>query len=224
MRTVKIVAIFLFFISVNLCFSQVLHNYGLKIGTVASSQDWTFSSSVNTSSVNIKQRWGIDFGGFIEWLDSPCFTILTELHYIQKGFSSETIANNQTVTSSSDPRNPSMYQVTAYAIPIRVDYLSIPILAKLSFPVEYVAPYLILGARIDFHLKTISDTDKRGTYALCDQTDYGFTLGGGVTSNSLLPFRVGAEFRYSPSLQNLSNSDLSTIKNKSIEILLVISP
>ena len=120
--------IFLIILSVSFADSQILKAYGIKVGAAAATQ--TFDYSINFS-LPTENRWGLDIGGFAEFFQIPYFSLLTEVHYIQKGYSN--------TVQESTPAQPAG---TGKSITIRprLDYLSIPVLGKVRFETDVVTP------------------------------------------------------------------------------------
>jgi hypothetical protein len=65
--------------------AQLLRTYGIKAGTVRAEQVWEYTQPSGLDASWISPVWGVDAGVFAEFLNSENFSLLTELHYIQKG-------------------------------------------------------------------------------------------------------------------------------------------
>lgn len=180
--------------------AQLIKAYGFKAGTVAATQSFDYSINVSIPTDN---GWGIDVGGFVEFFHLPFFSLLTELHYTQKGFSTALME-----TTPAQPEGTGRY----ITIRPRTDYLSIPILAKLRFDNKPVTPYVFLGPRFDFLLSTESSLDY-------SSTDVGATLGGGIQFSIISVPELLIEGRFSPSFRNVFQNQYLTVKNRSFEIL-----
>jgi len=197
--------------------AQLVKSYGFKVGLAAESQKWEFAA-ITTLAVDTKIRTGIDVGVFIEWLDIPYFSVLTELHYIQKGAK----CTSNVMWTIVDRNSPQGYVDQGYySFTPRLDYLSIPLLVKFRFATPVCSAYLVVGPRIDFFLS------RHGTDWLVMTNDYqkinfGGTYGIGLEQFSLVPFNIGAEFRYSPSYQKSYTANNLTVNNQSMEFLLLI--
>jgi hypothetical protein len=95
----------------------------------------------------------------------------------------------------------------------------VPILAKLRISGPLLTPYIIAGPRIDYYLSGGGENLLVNDFK---KINIGGTFDVGVESASILPIQMGLEFRYSPDFQD-SYSDLGkTIKNRSMEFLLVL--
>jgi hypothetical protein len=216
MRRFVLVIITLLVVFFCKCEAQLIKSYGFKAGVAAESQKWEFATST-TLAVDTKIRPGLDVGIFLEWLDIPYLSILSELHYIQKGAK----CTSNVMMTMVDRSSPLGYVDLGYYFTPRLDYLSIPLLMKLRFELPILSVYLLAGPRIDIYLS------KHGDEGLMVNKDYqneniGGTFGFGLETLSLAPFNIGTEFRYSPSFQKSYSSDYFSINNQSMEFLLVI--
>ncbi len=187
--------------------AQLIRGYGLKLGAVSATQIWDYKIDVNFPT---ERSLGIDVGAFIEVLEIPYVSVLVELHYIQKGFSFTSL-----VTTPAQPMGTGEY-ITKKP---RVDYLSIPLFAKLRFDIASLYPYVIVGPRWDFLIAKVPE----GTQNVLDNfksTDFGVSIGGGIEVSLPVVSAALVEFRYSPSFNEaFSNMNLS-VKNQSFELLL----
>jgi hypothetical protein len=187
--------------------AQLLRGYGLKLGTVAAYQSWKYSSFPDLPT---ETRWGFTGVGFLEFFDLPLLSVVAELQYTQKG-----MTLTLPVYSESDPEVPAYYRTNRP----RVDYLSIPILAKVRFTTPLFEPYLIAGPRWDLLLSKKPD----GFDVVIDRfetSEFSATLGIGFELSQILPIGVMAEFRYNPSFRDAFNNNFLTVRNRSLDFLL----
>lgn len=99
----------------------------------------------------------------------------------------------------------------------RVDYLSVPLLIKITFKTKHINPYFVTGPRFDFFLAY--ESKSFGVlYDKFKDMDVGGTVGVGAESNAK-PQGALFEFRYSPDFSNAYKTDLLRVKNHSFEIL-----
>ena len=189
---------------------QIVRSFGIKAGTAAANQNWDYAFS--SGSLDTKIRWGLDVGAFVEWLNMPTFSLLSEVHYIQKGFTTEI----PVTTEQSPEGNGSRMSYS----PV-VHYFSIPILAKGRMEVGSATVYGFAGPRMDVLLSAHGDVydavvrEFRGT-------EFGASLGVGIESAELGPVVLGLEFRYSPTFQDSYSTTFLSVRNRSMELLLVI--
>jgi hypothetical protein len=209
MKTRLIIIIFICGVLTSATNAQFIRGYGLKIGAVSATQTWDYKTNTKFPA---DRRWGVDAGGYIEVLNIPYISLLGELHYIQKGFSM-----TLPVTTISQPDGTGEY----ITLKPRVDYLSVPVLAKLRFDLGKVFPYLLAGPRFDFLISKNPD----GFQAVIDNfknIDFGISLGAGFEVPLKFIKSVLAEFRYSPSFTEAYSGSSLTVKNQSFEILIGI--
>lgn len=182
--------------------AQVIRAYGLKAGTVVATQSFDYTINASLPTYN---RWGFDVGGFVELFDMPYFSMLTEIHYVQKGYSA-----SLKETTIAQPDGTGIY----ITIRTRLDYLSVPILARVRFETSEVTPYVYLGPRIDF---LFGGNDNSLDYS---STDIGASFGGGIQFSVTSSPQFQIEARFSPSFTNAFENQNLTVKNKSVEILI----
>lgn len=205
---IKLALVLSFFtISVN---SQTITNYGLKFGTVASNPIWKVGSH---SYDGVETRMGMDVGIFLNWGLGDNLSLLTEMHYTQKGlrfYQPVVNSNNDVVETYVESINPN------------VNYLSFPIFIKYDLLSSEVTPYIIGGLRIDFVLSKSEIENPRWLYSNVSNYDFGGSVGLGVQTKSLLGIGTGLEIKYSPSFIKVDSSPMADITNRSLEINLVI--
>ncbi len=194
------------FVAPIIAHGQLTRGWGIKVGAVSATESWDYTADINFEA---DRRWGLDLGAYVEFLDVPVISVLGEVHYIQKGFS-QTLP----VTTTAQPLGTGEF----ITMKPRVDYLSIPVLAKLRFDLGLVSPYIIAGPRFDFLLS--KDTEGYGDVLdNFKSQDVGISVGAGAeVALPILPALL-AEFRYSPSFSEAYNSNLLTVKNESFELL-----
>lgn len=205
-----LIAIVLFIFS-NLTNAQLISSYGIKVGMANTSQSWNYSGPLSGLEVFNKSRVGLDLGIYSEWFNLPIISMLTEIHYIQKGCKGEFVVstmNNPDGTGEMKTSTP------------RIDYISIPLLAKIRYNIKSIILYGIAGPRLDILIGKNSDA----TGAVLDdlkKTDFGGTFGIGFELLLKKTYRIGGEFRYSFSSQYIYSNRWLNVKNKSLEFLLV---
>jgi len=185
--------------------AQIVKGFGLKVGGAIANQDWDYAPPFDLDS---ESRLGLDIAVFTEFLNAPFISILAEVHYLQKGF---TIS--QEITTIESPNGTGEFWTQTP----RVDYVSFPILAKISLPAPF-SPYVIGGPRLDIRIGQKGDGFD-AVYDDLETFDLGATLGLGVESPRLASFNLLAEIRYSPSLTDVFENDALKVKNESIEFL-----
>jgi len=190
---------------------QIIRAFGVKGGPLLASQTWDYAAPA--SDLETESRWGIDAGLFIEWLRIPVLSVSSEVHYVQKGMEVRFL-----LTSEQYPEGRGEYLTRSP----RIDYLSALFLAKARLMEEGISPYVLAGPRLDFLLQTKGE----GFEIVLDrfrETDIGVTLGAGVEVRSFDGVALGVEFRYSPSFRDGYSSSLLSVRNSSVEFLLVVA-
>ena len=130
-----IICVLMVLFSFSSTYAQLLKGYGLKGGVVIANQDFDYTQGFEADT---KNRTGLDIGVVAEWLDLRVLSVLTEVHYIQKGHIIENARYDEFGKSQS--------------INFRFDYLSVPVLAKFTLRTQYAMPYLVIGPRFDYLL------------------------------------------------------------------------
>lgn len=164
----KLIIIF-FMIAISTTYSQIIQSYGIKVGATISRQEW---SAIMPGGAPKQDRLGMNIGAFAEFFNSPIFSLITEINYVQKGFKSTYLQIDEDY-EGSDSWN------------LRIDYLNISLLAKAKIDVGDVRLYLFAGPRIDFELNKSSSISNNVYY------DFEKSLVG-------LKFGIGSEFEISP--------------------------
>ncbi len=185
-------------------YAEVVSGYGVKTGLAMANQEFNYTAGFD---LDTKNRTGFDFGLFVEWFDLQSFSGLTEVHYVQKGMIEEDVRTNE------------------WGLPVgtikfnhQVDYLSIPLLVKITQKTKHLSPYLCVGPRFDFLLGYKSKLMK-AIYDKFKNMDTGGTVAVGVESRTR-PIKMLLELRYSPDLTFAYQTDLLKVKNHSFELLL----
>jgi hypothetical protein len=190
--------------------AQLVRGYGIKLGTVAANQTWQSRLPSNlTFDWPNEYRWGTTGGVYVELLDIPLLSLIAELQYTQKG-----MRYPIEQTSVLQPDGTGQF----VTLSPRVDYISIPLLAKLRFQVPSFTPYLIAGPRADLLVYRRGG----GFEAIVDEfksTDAGGTFGLGVEMHSLLPVGLLAEIRYNPSFSDVYKNEFLSVRNHSFDFL-----
>ena len=194
--------------------AQIVKSYGIKAGAVLAGQDWEYSPSSPLAGLDIadQMRWGVDVGCFVEWFDNPTFSLVTEVHYAQRGCQDEVV-----VRSTSHPEG-----IGTKILSPRLDYLSLPLLLKARLDFVPVSPYLLAGPRFDVLLGKHPDGFDLVINQIKDH-DWGITLGAGIAYDISSGYAIGAEFRYELSLQDIYETDMLTVRNHSMQFLTFVA-
>ncbi|KAF0153072.1 MAG: hypothetical protein FD143_512 [Ignavibacteria bacterium] len=205
---VTVLVIFIFSKVVN---AQLLSSFGMKIGVANAGQSWDYSGDLTTIEIFDKSRIGFAFGVYTEWFDLPLISIIAEAHYIQKGSKGEIIV----ATMDSPAGTGETKTITP-----RIDYLSMPLLAKLRYETNSFTVYGIAGPRIDILIGKNSEA-VGSVFDDFKYTDIGGTFGFGFEIPITEIYFASCELRYSPSFQNIFSNGILEVKNRSLEFLVV---
>ena len=196
--------------------AQLLNDYGIKIGYVAANQSFMFKSK--SDNLDLQNRSGFTVGVYAEWFSGPSFHVITEVNYIQKGMIDKVEKRGETecdcvhegMIGKLERRGETEY------IGSRLDYLSIPVLAKFRHDYKYFSLYLLVGPTLDALLNY--ESPYYSLYSAFRKFGLGGDVGIGFASD-LTRTRIQAlEIRYSYDLIAPYQTELLDVKNKSIEI------
>jgi hypothetical protein len=204
MRNRTVITVLGIVFSLTLTHAQLIRGYGFKIGAVAANQTWYHT---NVPDLATDSRWGFTASGFVEVLDVPIFSIIAEAQYTQKGMQFSPQATVFYGLPQPDTFRP------------RVDYLSVPLLAKVRISSPVFEPYFIAGPRLDFLLSRNSDGFDPAIDSFVN-FEYGGTAGLGVEIGTLPPIHILAEFRYNASMKDAFNNGSFKITNRSFDFML----
>lgn len=163
--------------------AQLIRGWGGKVGL-------TLSNVKLDPSFDTVYRHGIAGFGYVEWLQVPGFSVVTEVGYVPRGFATE-----------HEKRDAANMPDGTFRQYFRFDYVSTAILAKLRFERSGIAPYVAAGPRVDFYL----GGDPSGTGSLAgaySSMAYGLTTGIGVESSRLLSVTLFGELRFNYDVTN----------------------
>lgn len=179
-------------------------SYGVKAGFTSS------SVSTNMFADEIERREGLSAVAFAEWFDMSYFSLLTELGYVQRGYS-----------KTVEVRNPQGERLGTEEKSTRFDYLTVAALAKLQYSGPAFQPYAVAGPRGDVLRGGAPSnlvTDQYDTLA------FGGTIGAGVElGKQLLPVPVYLEVRYNADVTNSLSCCPRDMSNQAFDILLGIA-
>lgn len=210
MKFTTLIPLTFLFILNNQSNAQLIRTFGIKAGVTQASQEWNYSGIGSGSKIYDKARTGLDVGGYIEWFNLPLISMITEMHYMQKGAREEFI-----ITTAENPEGTG----EMWSHKPRIDYLSIPLLLKIRLKTPNITFYGVGGPKVDF----LIGRDEYATGAVFSEmksTEVGITAGAGFDFSIISSYKLGAEIRYSYSFQDAYSEPNLTVRNKSIEFLL----
>ncbi len=186
--------------------AQTIKTYGAKLAVTSAGQDFYYTMF----DPNIKRRIGFNAAVFVEWLDIPFFSIVTQVEYAQRGRGVEFI-----LTGSSGPEE--IGRITLYD---RLDYLSIPMLAKFTLPAGTISPYLSFGPRLDFLLGYKSEMNSNSVFDNFRKTNVGGTVAIGAEIVDFLSVAITLEVRYNLDFRDSFSSQFLRVRNNSFDLWL----
>jgi hypothetical protein len=151
---------------------------------------------------------------FVEFLNMPTLSLVLESAYGQKGrkVTSEEIAASAG-QSGGFSRGP------VGGLP-RLDYLRMAMLVKVRGGKYGFVPYAAVGPRFDFLVGRGEDPE--GLFDHFKKSDVGVCVAGGI---EIVPRRqpiVSLEGRWTPSFSRAFSAPTLTIRNQSVEVLLLL--
>ncbi len=192
--------------------SYAIKNYGFKSGITLSRWDVNFVQ--NVVDKEFLYLPGFTGGVFLEWLEEPYLTILSEFNYLQKGSRYKVLSEGENFWGEPD-----------YDYINRLHYLSLPILVKYKATQNNYVPYLLIGFRYDYLISSsIESAEFKTKYDNFQNHNLGADFGLGFDF-SLFERDFNLEYRFSSHFNYLfkTNSDglLSfDIKNESHKLTL----
>ena len=183
--------------------AQPLSNYGVKAGLTSA------TVSTDMFADGIERREGFAAMAFAEWFETPYFSVLSELGYVQRGHS-ETV----------EVRNSEGVSLGTEEISTRFDYLTVAALAKLRYSEASLEPYVIAGPRGDVLIRRSQSNllvEEYDVFAL------GGTVGAGVgVGKQILPVQLMLEVRYNADITDSLSCCPRQMRNQAFDILLGI--
>ena len=203
---------FLIVIPAHICSSPLKH-YGIRVGYTSARQIWK-NDLVHQD--DISWRSGVNVGVFTEWFNYDGLSLIIEIKYEQKGMGYSNYITNPFGQISSSP-------VTYYS---RLDYISVPFLAKYTFKGDPISSYVLFGPRLDY-LADYAEGPDHLTWGIEDHFNdlvYGLTVGFGIQNHNILSRVLSLDITYNHDLKklyeftNLLSGNQQSIKNETFNI------
>jgi hypothetical protein len=208
MKTIIRVMFILLFGLSSYSYSQV-RAYGLKLGAVAANQTWDYSIYHHLPTIN---RWGVDVGVYMEWLNMAILSLSTELHFAERGMREQLVESTPAYPEGTGRR---------MTFDNELDYLSLPILVKARYELEPLEAYILAGPRID--VKLSSRQSWNTVYDRFRDVSYGATLGVGLSFQNIITGKdFGVEYRFSPSFGSEYSIPGLEVTGKSMEFFITL--
>ena len=192
--------------------AQFLQGYGVRAGGNV--------LDITGYIIEFEQSLGFQIAAFAEFLTTPAFSFQVELEYARRRYGIE-----QVETSGSGEVLGIVRAVTT------LNYLSIPVLARLRYPGKpRVIPYALVGPRLDFLVERKPGVWEFSQGSFIDDTSEVFTdvgvsgiVGLGFAFEHVIGQQLRFEGRYSFGLTDLiPELDAWTVRNNSLELSVVM--
>ena len=185
--------------------AQLIRSYGFKIGATSSSQDWDYTQLTDFTP---ETRWGINVGVFSEFFNSPYFSLVTELNYVQKGMKEEV-----PVSSVINPDGTGEY----ITWDTRIDYINLSAFGKLRLNFDPLTPYILIGPKMDFQINLENSMDVLNVVEEnFNEVMYGFKIGIGSEVKFEF-FILLAEILYDYNFNDLYEGEYLTVTSDSFD-------
>jgi hypothetical protein len=189
---------------------QILRGFGLKAGVTSSdvrSPDLDLGGEEPTS-FDTKRRTGVVALAYLEWLNLPAVSIVTEAGYIQRGYATELNVRD----AQNNPAG-------TLRLTTRFDYVSFAAQAKVRLPHGTFGPYALAGPRLDIFVG--GEPNEEGTLASAySTTAFGGTIGVGLEAFRPLPVTLFGEIRYNFDVTNSLPDVPRDAYNNAIDLLI----
>ena len=186
--------------------AQVCKSYGLKVGATFANQYFRDPGNM----ANIRRIPGFTAAILAEWLNTPHFSLITQLELTQRG----------NITDLRTTEGFQSWRIVYEGLHNHLHYLSVPILTKWTILAKPIVPYLLVGPRVDYLLWYSSDIGYLdGAYKEFKKTMLGGSAGIGWNIASVSPFAITAELRYNFDFIN-SSGPYNNVRNDAFDIWL----
>lgn len=178
---------------------------GVKAGISIADESYEYSPNPNNLNADPNSRTGLTLGVFYEYPLIPHLAIRPGIEYVQKG--AEITVRETTLEYPEG--------LGTIDIKDRIDYISIPVLASIGFPVGAGSTYIMAGPRVDIKarsdLELLVDADFKTTV-------FGLTFGAGQELPVKGLVSAFVEFCYQHDLGKAYEQGILSVKNKSFTV------
>jgi hypothetical protein len=192
----------------------MIRGWGVEGGAVGGYQLLSITRANSSPVIPHAIRWGFSAGVFVEFLTMPTLSLVLESAYAQEGrqVTAEEIAEmpNQSAGLSPGP---------AGSTP-RLDYVHLAMLVKLRAGKVGFVPYFAVGPRFDFLVGKADDPAH--VFDNFKKSDVGVVIAAGI---EIVPRRqplISLEGRWDPSFSRIYSAPTLTIRNQTVELLLLL--
>lgn len=199
--------------------AQLLKGFGVKVGSNSSNTSFAYTvAELQNLEVDTDRRIGVNLAAFAEWINTPAFSIVTQVEYVERGFIQK--------IKITDEFGELLGIAEATS---QLNYVSLPILLKLRLPQSKLAPYVIFGPRFDWlvdHVDANFESEIAGDFPSSPFTDFfdtrswGATMGAGLTPIKFGETALLVEARYNLDLKDSVALETLRAKNNAVEVWL----
>ena len=198
----------------SICTAQFIRGWGIDGGVSGAYQLVSITQPGVMASLPRAARFGMTAGVFVEFLNIPGLSFVSELAYTQKG---RKVTSEEIAASGAEPGY--LSPGPADASP-RLDYVRFTMMVKVRAWHTGFVPYAALGPQFDFMVA--KENDPAGLFRLARKTDVGVSAAAGV---EIVPRRdpvLSLECRWSPSFTRILSPPTLGIRNQTLEALLAL--
>ena len=196
------------------CRSQMIRGWGVEGGAVGGYQFLSITSAPSSPVIPRAVRWGFSAGAFVEFLNMPTLSLVLESAYSQEGrkVTAEEVAEASNLTAGLSPG-------PVGSTP-RLDYVHLAMLVKLRSGRIGFVPYASIGPKFDFLVGKADDPAH--VFDNFKKSDVGVIVAAGIEIvHRRLPL-VSLEGRWAPGFSRIYSAPTMTIRNQSVELLLLL--
>ena len=194
--------LFLLFLSNN-NYSQIIDNYGLKLGFSYSNIDEQYSDAQLNGETYFK--WGLCVAVFTETSLFKNINLISEIGYIQKGYEED--------FTKADAFGE---KTGTFTYKERFDYLTIKLLPSYKFELSSFTPYVFIGPKLDFKLNIQSE--QNNLFKVLNNEQFGLSYGAGVKLNKLLRYPILVEINSDYDFGYCFSNEFLKVRNISYEL------
>lgn len=213
MKTYIAIMIFLMSLCISTSNAQSIRAYGIKVGYVKAEQRWNYTPQSGLDGSWIKPIWGLAAGAFVEFFNDPNFSLLTEVHYLQKGRSLSV------VTTERADNGLGFIEAGQQEVKQRFEYISIPVLARLCIDGQTLVPFVAAGPSFEY----LTSYPASPTYDRFNKTELALVFSAGVELSVGITPKLLAECRYNLGLTNTYKNEFVAVDNRVLEFLLGVA-
>jgi len=214
MKTFAAVILLVSVLNTSSASAQLLRWYGFKVGPTVADQRFVYSSNwpdyIPYPNLPTRHLWGFEAGVFVEFLNLPYFSLVSEVDYSQKG---RIITIDVVALDNNSPFG--YVDLGPQDQTLRFHYISIPILAKFRLQTPTITPFVAFGPRFEYLVSHPSSPvyDKFNRLEVAASASAGIEMDLGILPEILL------EIVYSPSLTYAYRNEFVTVNNRVIALL-----